>query len=222
MASEAAQPDAGLWSAGNAFADPPPPYDSLSGRNEGPFVVIDLDTPTDPPPPYSAGPLSSVPIPPTSSGEGEASERGRSRQAAQRAARRARRRAERRAQRRSFGPGGLLATPLFLPETRLVAPPDISRDLLSGLPTYTEAMSDHPQPMPMSWPFVRPNSRPGLWRPTTSDERKTRARGGLLGSIRASCTGPNARLAARLIMPHTGDRAVVAWWGAMLYLGWSR
>nr|WJJ52670.1 membrane protein UL56 [Human alphaherpesvirus 1] len=25
MASEAAQPDAGLWSAGNAFADPPPP-----------------------------------------------------------------------------------------------------------------------------------------------------------------------------------------------------
>lgn len=79
-----------------------------------------------------------------------------------------------------------------------------------------------PQPMPLSWPFVRPNSRPGLWRPTTSDERKTRARGGLLGSIRASCTGPNARRAARLIMPHTGDRAVVAWCGAMLYLGWSR
>nr|AWO69082.1 UL56 [Human alphaherpesvirus 1]AWO70507.1 UL56 [Human alphaherpesvirus 1] len=175
MASEAAQPDAGLWSAGNAFADPPPPYDSLSGRNEGPFVVIDLDTPTDPPPPYSAGPLSSVPIPPTSSGEGEASERGRSRQAAQRAARRARRRAERRAQRRSFGPGGLLATPLFLPETRLVAPPDITRDLLSGLPTYAEAMSDHP-PTYATVMAVRSTEQPsGALAP--DDQRRTQNSG---------------------------------------------
>ncbi|QDY92104.1 membrane protein UL56 [Human alphaherpesvirus 1] len=145
MASEAAQPDAGLWSAGNAFVDPPPPYDSLSGRNEGPFVVIDLDTPTDPPPPYSAGPLSSVPIPPTSSGEGEASERGRSRQAAQRAARRARRRAERRAPGPEFWPWRVIGNPPVSSGNQacgptrhhkgpLVGPPDVRRGYVGPPP----------------------------------------------------------------------------------------
>lgn len=87
---------------------------------------------------------------------------------------------------RSFGPGGLLATPLFLPETRLVAPPDITRDLLSGLPTYAEAMSDHP-PTYATVVAVRSTEQPsgalvpddqrrtqnsGAWRPPRVNSRE--------------------------------------------------
>ncbi|AFV26946.1 membrane protein UL56 [Chimpanzee herpesvirus strain 105640] len=187
MASGAGRAHARREDGGDSVINAPPPYNSVAGASAGQFVVIDIDTPTDSPPPYSAVTSSVGFVSPTSSGDGEVFERGRSRRAAWRAVRRARRRAERRARRRSFGPGGLFAeTPLFLPETMLGAQPGMGSDLPSGLPTYAEATSDCPPtyamvmaacPTEPTFESVGPADQPRLqssrtWRPPLVNSRE--------------------------------------------------